>query len=217
MLEGANVLEPTANAATFGRPHRVRQDGADPHSRSLSRRTRIRAAHRGRPRAATPHRVIGAALVVAALAPQAASATPLDGPSIRTAAVETRTIAQVRAALVTEALKHRGIPYVWGGSTPAGFDCSGFTSYVYAKFGVKMAHSTYAQYGEYRHVARRDLRAGDLVFFAGLGHVGIYIGKGRFIHSPRSGKSVEVQRLSTGWYTRSYVGAVRPPLRTAAA
>lgn len=121
-----------------------------------------------------------------------------------------------RAKLVRTALRYRGVPYVWGGSTPAGFDCSGFTSYVYGRFGTKMAHSTYAQYGAYRRVARRDLRQGDLVFFAGVGHVGIYIGDGRFVHAPSSGKRVEVRRLSDSWYRTSYVGAVRPPIRAAA-
>lgn len=132
---------------------------------------------------------------------------------IRTAeSVTTSESVSLRRQVVTEALRYRGTPYVWGGSTPAGFDCSGFTAYVYAKFGTQMAHSTYAQYDAYRHVARTDLRAGDLVFFAGVGHVGIYIGHGRFIHSPRTGKSVEVQRLNGSWYRQSYVGAVRPPL-----
>jgi cell wall-associated NlpC family hydrolase len=79
-----------------------------------------------------------------------------------------------------------------------------------------MAHSTYAQYDSYRHVARTKLRPGDLVFFSGVGHVGIYIGHGRFVHSPRSGKSVEVQKLSSSWYRESYVGAVRPPLTATA-
>ena len=120
-----------------------------------------------------------------------------------------------RAAVVSEALRHRGTPYVWGGSTPAGFDCSGFTAYVYAKVGVTMAHSTYAQYDGYTRVARTDLRPGDLVFFAGVGHVGIYIGKGRFVHSPRSGKRVEVASLSGSWYRGSYVGAVRPQVSAA--
>lgn len=127
-------------------------------------------------------------------------------------AVTTSQALSLRRQVVTEALRHRGTPYVWGGSTPAGFDCSGFTAYVYAKFGTQMAHSTYAQYDSYHRVARTELRAGDLVFFSGVGHVGIYIGHGRFVHSPRTGKSVEVQKLNSSWYRQSYVGAVRPPL-----
>lgn len=145
-----------------------------------------------------------------ALLPSAGFAAPLDGSSARVALIDAAT--SQRDRIVTEALRHRGTPYVWGGSTPAGFDCSGFTSYVYAKFGVKMAHSTYTQYDAYERVARKNLLPGDLVFFSGVGHVGIYIGNGKMVHSPRSGKSVEVVRINSSWYGRTYVGAVRPPL-----
>jgi cell wall-associated NlpC family hydrolase len=105
-----------------------------------------------------------------------------------------------------------GTPYHWGGSTPAGFDCSGYIQYVYARFGVRMDHSTYAIRGAFPPVSRANLRAGDIVFFAGDGHAGIYIGRGRFIHSPSSGKRIHIARLTDGWYARSYGGAVRPTL-----
>ena len=191
--------------------------GADPLSRSLFWRSRIRAAFCGRPRAAISTRVIGAVLGAAAF-PTFAHGVAIDSShEIRTAeSTTTSQSASLRRQVVTEALRYRGVPYVWGGSTPAGFDCSGFTAYVYAKFGTQMAHSTYAQYDSYRHVTRTKLRPGDLVFFSGVGHVGIYIGHGRFVHSPRSGKSVEVQKLSSSWYRESYVGAVRPPLTATA-
>jgi cell wall-associated NlpC family hydrolase len=107
-------------------------------------------------------------------------------------------------------MRLRGAPYVWSGSTPAGFDCSGFTSYVYGKLGIHLAHSSYAQWTSGPRVPRRLLRPGDLVFFAGLGHVGIYIGGGRFIHAPHTGTVVSVNRLSGGWYGADYDGAVRP-------
>src|SRR6476659_11432897 len=109
---------------------------------------------------------------------------------------------------VHDALALRGAPYVYGGSTPAGFDCSGFTSYVYGRLGIHLAHSSYAQWSAGRHVRRADLRPGDLVFFAGLGHVGIYIGGGRFIHAPHTGTVVQISSL-TGWYSETYVGATR--------
>lgn len=114
--------------------------------------------------------------------------------------------------VIAEALRLRGTPYVWAGERPDGFDCSGFTRYVYGKVGVAMDHSTYAQRDAFPAVERSDLRRGDLVFFSGTGHVGIYMGSGRFIHSPRSGDVVKVSRLSHSWYRTSYSGAVRPPL-----
>jgi cell wall-associated NlpC family hydrolase len=112
---------------------------------------------------------------------------------------------------VADAMPLRGAPYSWGGTTPAGFDCSGFTAYVYAKLGITLAHSTYAQWDAGTHIPRRDLQPGDLVFFDGIGHVGIYIGGGRFIHAPHTGTVVSIDRLSGSWYSAEYDGAVRLP------
>jgi peptidoglycan DL-endopeptidase CwlO len=117
----------------------------------------------------------------------------------------------VGAVAVADAMRLRGSPYSWGGTTPAGFDCSGFTAYVYAKLGITLAHSTYAQWDAGTHIPRRDLQPGDLVFFDGIGHVGIYIGGGRFIHAPHTGSVVSVDRLTGSWYSAEYDGAVRLP------
>jgi peptidoglycan DL-endopeptidase CwlO len=106
------------------------------------------------------------------------------------------------------AMRYLGIPYVWGGASPAGFDCSGFVMYVYAQVGVSLPHSSYAQYGVGVAVPSDQLQAGDLVFFDGLGHVGIYIGGGQFIHSPHTGDVVKISSL-TGWYASTFVGARR--------
>ena len=109
---------------------------------------------------------------------------------------------------VALAMRELGTPYVWGGESPSGFDCSGLVWYVYGKLGVSLPRVAAAQYGAGRHVARSALRAGDLVFFDHLGHVGIYIGGGRFIHAPHTGTVVQISSL-TGWYSETYVGATR--------
>jgi len=111
--------------------------------------------------------------------------------------------------VVDYARRFRGVRYVYGGSSPrTGFDCSGFVRYVYAHFGLTLAHSSYAQFDRGRRVSRGSLRPGDLVFFDGLGHVGIYIGNGRFIHAPRTGTRVRIETLA-GWYSSRFVGARR--------
>ena len=103
-----------------------------------------------------------------------------------------------------------GVPYRWGGSSPTtGFDCSGFVRYIYARFGRDLPHSSYGDYDMGVRVSRGALRPGDLVFFDGVGHVGMYVGGGRFIHAPHSGTDVQVTSLSDPWYRATYVGARR--------
>ena len=108
------------------------------------------------------------------------------------------------------AMQYLGVPYVWGGASPSGFDCSGLVMYVYAQVGVSLPHYTVAQwdYPNSVSVPRDQLEPGDLVFFDGLGHVGIYIGNGEFIHAPHTGANVEIDSLD-GWYAADYVGAKR--------
>ncbi|MGA8045082.1 MAG: C40 family peptidase [Dermatophilaceae bacterium] len=91
-----------------------------------------------------------------------------------------------------------GIPYVYGGSTPAGFDCSGFTQYVFAQVGISLGRTTYAQYAQTYAVS--DPRPGDLVFYGGSSpwHVGIYAGNGMMYDSPRTGKSTSLRPLFSG-------------------
>jgi cell wall-associated NlpC family hydrolase len=106
------------------------------------------------------------------------------------------------------AARYLGVPYRWGGASPAGFDCSGLVMYVYAQIGVSLPHYTVAQYHMGVAVSRDELQPGDLVFFDGLGHVGIYIGSNQFIHAPHTGDVVKVSTI-TGWYAQTYVGARR--------
>lgn len=111
---------------------------------------------------------------------------------------------------VADFAKHLlGVPYRYGGSSPAtGFDCSGLVRYVYAHFGVSLSHSSFADFVSGRPVGRRQLRPGDLVFFDDAGHVGIYVGRARFIHAPHSGTVVRISTMR-GWYGTRFTGARR--------
>jgi cell wall-associated NlpC family hydrolase len=112
------------------------------------------------------------------------------------------------SSVVSIAEQYLGVPYRWGGASPSGFDCSGLVMYVFAQVGVSLPHSSYAQYGMGSPVSRDQLQPGDLVFFDGLGHVGIYVGGGSFIHAPHTGDVVKISSIS-GWYASTYVGARR--------
>ena len=114
----------------------------------------------------------------------------------------------VHGGVVGIAMHYLGVPYVWGGSTPRGFDCSGFVAYVFAQIGVSLPHSSYAQYGMGTSVSISQLEPGDLVFFTGASHVGIYIGGGQFIHAPHTGDVVKISSLS-GYYSSNFAGGRR--------
>jgi cell wall-associated NlpC family hydrolase len=107
------------------------------------------------------------------------------------------------------AMQYLGTPYVWGGASPGGFDCSGFIMYVYSQVGVSLPHHAASQYGMGSPVSRDQLQPGDLVFFNGLGHAGIYIGGDQFIHAPHTGDVVKISSLSDSWYASTWVGARR--------
>jgi peptidoglycan DL-endopeptidase CwlO len=111
--------------------------------------------------------------------------------------------------VVGVALAQQGKQYVWGAAGPDVFDCSGLVVYAYGQMGVSLPHSSYALWNVGVYVSRDQLQPGDLVFFDGLGHVGIYIGGGQFVHAPHTGDVVKISNLSDGWYAATYVGARR--------
>lgn len=133
-------------------------------------------------------------------------------------------VSEENADLIAEALKNRGKPYVWGGASRSGFDCSGFVCYLfYLNRGVKLPHSAAAQAREGTPVRSADLRQGDLLFFrterAGISHVGLFLGDGRFIHAANSRRDVRVDSLA-GYYAQRLKAARRiqaAPLRVTAA
>jgi cell wall-associated NlpC family hydrolase len=179
----------------------------------ITRRARAASAARGRLAA-----VFLAVLVLVVASTCATAKAGVSDGQRRAATADLPTRKGQRVALRRRWLEQRvvylawratGIPYRWGGASPrSGFDCSGLASWVYSRVGVRLPHLTYAQWRYGRPVRRTALRAGDLLFFSGLAHVGIYIGGGRLIHAPRPGARVQVARLS-GWFSSSFVGARR--------
>jgi cell wall-associated NlpC family hydrolase len=152
----------------------------------------------------------------AARAAAAAAAAPPPSPSPSPAPVEPPSGAPVPPAssvgeqAVQIAMGELGVPYVWGGASPAGFDCSGLTMWVYAQLGIQLDHYTGSQWTAGVPVPYDQLAPGDLVFFEpDIGHVGIYIGNGEFIHAPHTGTVVQISSLSDSWYAAEYQGARR--------
>jgi cell wall-associated NlpC family hydrolase len=139
-------------------------------------------------------RKVALALVLVALALTRAAAEPSASRSLRVLAI---------------AKQHLGTRYVWGGASPAGFDCSGFVMYVYAQVGVALPHNAAKQYRYGTPVIRARLEPGDVVFFDGLHHNGIYVGDGRFIHARRRGGGVTLSSLDESWYRSRWSGGRR--------
>jgi cell wall-associated NlpC family hydrolase len=130
-------------------------------------------------------------------------------------ATVSRGLSQSRSGqqLVVFAKRYLGTPYVWGGASPSGFDCSGFIVYVFKQFGVQLPRMADEQFEVGSSVARADLQPGDMVFFTtyepGPSHVGIYIGGGQFLHASSAVGEVTVTPLSKEYYQERYLGARR--------
>lgn len=116
--------------------------------------------------------------------------------------------------IIILAEQNLGVPYVYGGSSPSGFDCSGLVYYVFKNLGYSLPRTARAQYYAGTPIAKSDIQPGDLVFFQntsgnGISHVGIYTGNGQFIHAPSTGKVVSYANLNSSYYTSHYFGACR--------
>ena len=120
-----------------------------------------------------------------------------------------------RAAWVAQ--KQLNIPYVWGGTTPKGFDCSGLVQYSYKVNKLKIPRTASQQYASTKRIPTHKAKSGDLVFFRntgkrkGITHVGIYLGNGRFVHAPRKGKTVEITKVQSKFWNKHLAGFGRFP------
>ncbi len=136
-------------------------------------------------------------------------------PATTTTAITTTAASPTPAPLpgghpqaASVALQYLGTQYQWGGASPGtGFDCSGLVMYVFAQLGVQLPHFAAGQYSYGSPVPRDQLQAGDLVFFDGLSHVGIYIGNNQLVHAPHSGDVVRIASMSE--FAGRFVGARR--------
>lgn len=115
--------------------------------------------------------------------------------------------------ILQTARSYMGVPYVWGGVSPSGFDCSGFTHYVFYRNGITIARTSADQYQQGTWVSKSLLQPGDLVFFEtykpGPSHVGIYLGSGKFIHASSGADRVTISELGNPYYVERYIGAKR--------
>ncbi|GAA4896996.1 hypothetical protein GCM10023405_15340 [Streptomonospora salina] len=115
----------------------------------------------------------------------------------------------VAGKAVQHAKSQVGKPYRYGAEGPGAFDCSGLVQYAYKKAGKNISRTTYTQFDQGRSVSWSNLEPGDLVFFySGPSHVGMYVGKGRMVHAPSSGKKIQTTRMA-GYYGRHFAGARR--------
>jgi peptidoglycan DL-endopeptidase CwlO len=148
-----------------------------------------------------------AAIVAAGTLPTTATSSELKPGPLPTVVPVPPTKAE-RAARF--ALGEVGVPYRWGGESPeTGFDCSGLVRWAYLRVGVELPHNSYALYGQGRRVPDAKMEPGDILFFEGLGHVGLYLGRGRMVHAPETGRNVEVVRLAGSNYGSRLIGARR--------
>jgi len=119
---------------------------------------------------------------------------------------------QARAATaVREAVAQVGDPYRRGAAGPGSFDCSGLVQYAWRRAGVRIPRTTHQQFAQLRaRISWRGLKPGDVVYFYGVGHAGLYIGHGRMVHAPGTGRRVQVVTITPSWWAGRFNGARRP-------
>ena len=196
-----------AQQAALARQAKLEQQRASAARAAAARAAAAKATATTTPTTSTPP-VTTSTTAAPAPPPPTTTTTPT------TTAVTPTTTAQAPLALppsrpgaAAAALNYLGDKYKWGGASPAGFDCSGLVMVAYAQIGISLPHSSQAQYGLGVPVPRDQLEAGDLVFFDGLDHVGIYIGGGQIVHAPHTGDVVRIASLAS--FGSRYVGARR--------
>ena len=150
-----------------------------------------------------PRRTIFAVVLLLAITACSKQVLSPDLPATTSASEESRNATAARLAT-----RYLGAPYVWAGSSPSGFDCSGLVMYAFGQVGVAIPHNAAQQFRLGTPVARGRLIPGDVVFFNQLRHNGIYLGDGRFVHSAKPG-GVKIARLDDEWFRTRWVGARR--------
>lgn len=143
------------------------------------------------------------------------TASGASAASTQSASGSTSAATGTRQQIIEYAATLLGCKYVYGGTSPSGFDCSGYTQYVFANYGVSLSHSSKTQYSNAVSIKKSELQVGDLVFFSStagsstVGHVGIYTGDDQFIHAASPGKGVRYDSLSSDYYSSHYIGSGR--------
>ena len=207
---GGGGVDSALDPATI-RPSRTGQDRVPAWFARASRRSSLMVHTSPRPSSLAPALTVVVLIGVLAWAGEhaAASTSEEKRPRRVTSAAASR-LPHVGERAAQIALQAVGVPYRYGGESPAsGFDCSGLVRWAYARLGVDLPHSSYALASQGRPVSSTRLRPGDILLFDGLGHVGLYLGAGRMVHAPQSGRTVEVVGLRRSAYASRIVGARR--------
>ena len=151
-----------------------------------------------------------AGCVGAPQAPEPAARTPV--PALPDASPGTPVLSPLRTQVVFTAMQMVGVPYLWGGSTPTGFDCSGLVQYAYSNAGFQLPRTAAAQFAASTPLTLENAVAGDLLFFNDRNrpsHVAIYLGEGRFVHAPNGGSRVSLDNLASSYWRTHFSGAGR--------